>query len=138
MYATVDHGGVHETRKLADARGVGFAHIDKKRLSGTETEVREVHGDVNGCDVVIFDDMISTGGSLMKAAKAYKDRGALRVFAVATHGLFVNGAMSKLPGSAVDGILVTNSHPQATAAGKLAPGFIHVVGLEPNFLVPEK
>lgn len=140
VYATVDHGGVHETRKLADAHAgrVGFAHIDKKRLSGTETEVREVHGNVMGCDVVIFDDMISTGGSLIKAAQAYKDRGARRVFAVAVHGLFVNGAAGKLPNSAVDGILVTNSHPQAMYAAGLADGFIRVVNLEPDFLVSEK
>ena len=134
VYATVDYGGVHEARLLAEARKCGFAHIDKKRLSGTETEIRDVHGDVAGSDVIIFDDMVSTGGSLVKAAQAYKDRGALRVFAVAAHGLFVNNAVERLQDSPIEGVLVTDSHPNAVDAYEEDPSFIQVYRLRPEQL----
>jgi ribose-phosphate pyrophosphokinase len=143
VYATVDYGGVHEARKLATARGCGFAHIDKKRISGTVTEIREVHGDVDGCDVVIFDDVVSTAGSAIKAAKAYKDRGARRVFVVAAHGVFVIDEAAGIDavadmhnGDYIDGVMVTDSHPNAEAAYKRAPGFVHVYQLRPEQLAP--
>ncbi len=136
VYATVDFGGVHEARKLATARKCGFAHIDKKRLSGTETEIRDVHGDVAGCDVVIFDDVISTGGSIVKAANAYMERGALSVRAVAAHGLFTNNAVAKLRASPVKGVLVTDSHPNAARAQDQASDFVFVYQLRPEQLAP--
>ena len=136
VYATVDYGGVHEARKLAEKRGCGFAHIDKKRISGTETEVRDVHGDVQGRDVVIFDDMISTGGSLVKAAQVYKDGGAKRVYAIATHGLFVNNAIGHLIASPLEGILVTDSHPNVMRSHSQASGFLVVYQLRPEQLAP--
>ena len=137
VYATVDYGGVHEARKLAEARAFGFAHIDKIRISGTETKIREVHGDdVYRCDVVIFDDMISTGGSLVKAAEAYKARGARRVFAVAAHGLFGGAAVARLMASPVEGVLVTDSHPNASLAHEQATDFITVYQLRPEQLAP--
>lgn len=136
VYATVDYGGVHEARLLAEARGVGFAHIDKKRLSGSETQIREVHGDVNGCDVVIFDDVIATGGSIVKAANAYAERGALRIFVVACHGVFVGAAVAKLRASPVQGVFVTDSHRNAVAAHAQATDFVHVYQLRPEQLAP--
>lgn len=136
VYATVDYGGVHEARKLATARKCGFAHIDKKRLSGTETEIRDVHGDVDGCDVIIFDDIISTAGSMVKAANAYMDRGARRVLGVAAHGLFTNNAIAKLLSSPIEGVLVTDSHPNAAKAHLQASEYVHVYQLRPEQLAP--
>ena len=91
---------------------------------------------MNGCDGVIFDDMISTGGSLIKAAGAYKERGAKRVFAVAAHGLFANNAVARLRASDIEGVLVTDSHPMATEAHAQAEGFITVYQLRPEQLAP--
>ena len=136
VYATVDNGGVHRVRPLAAAKSVRFAHIDKVRLSGSDTLVRSVHGDVNGCDVVIFDDMIATGGSLVKAAQAYKDRGALHVFAVATHGIFADGALSKIRDAHIEGVLVTDSHPNAVASMEGNKRFLSVYPLRPEQLAP--
>ena len=137
VYATVDYGGLHEARLLAEKRGVGLAHIDKVRISATETEIRGVHGDdVDGRDVVIFDDMISTGGSTVKAAHAYKDRGARRVFVVTAHGLFVNNGVAKLMASPIEGVLVTDSHPNAVAAHAQASSFVSVYQLRPEQLAP--
>jgi len=132
VYATVDDGGVYEAKKLADAACVGFAHIEKKRLSGSETKILNVLGDnVNGCNVVIFDDMIATGGSMIKAAQAFKDRGALTVRCAATHGVFVGNAVEKFRKSCIDQIIVTDSHPNARKAAELAPALIQVKTLHP-------
>lgn len=104
--------------------------------SGSETEIRDVHGDVDGCDVVIFDDVIATGGSLIKAAAAYKARGALRVFAVAAHGLFANNAVARLMGSDIEAVFVTDSHPNAVEAHGQATSFVSVYQLRPEQLAP--
>jgi len=113
VLATVDEGRAAVTRKMADARGKGFAFIAKQRLSGTETQVRAVHGDVDGKTVLIVDDMIATGGSLVKAAQAYKERGAKAIYAVATHGVFCDPAPTVLHEAPIERIWVSDTHPGA-------------------------
>jgi len=74
--------------------------------------------------VVIYDDMIRTGGSLLGAARAYRDAGATAIDAIATHGLFPGDSLDKLAASGLLGrIVVTDSHPRAVA---LAGGFLEV------------
>lgn len=120
VLATVDDGRASAIRKMAAAANCGFASITKKRLSGSETKVHEVHGDsVDGRDVIIIDDMVSTGSSLDNAVQAYKERGARRVFACITHGVFTEGALERLKASGLDHMLVTDSHPNAVAASRL-------------------
>jgi ribose-phosphate pyrophosphokinase len=127
VYATVDAGGVYEAKALADEAMAGFAHIEKKRLSGTETEIRNVSGDdVRGRDVVIFDDIIATGSSMLKAAEAYLDRGAKSVICAATHGVFVGDAVDKFKASRIERVFITNSHPNAFKAAEQAPDLIRV------------
>ena len=83
-------------------------------VSGEETEVRALSADVRDCDVVIYDDMIRTGSSLLHAAEAYRNAGAVRVFVVATHGLFPGDALARLRGSGViERIVCTDTHPRA-------------------------
>lgn len=132
VYATVDDGGVYEAKRLADNAKVGFAHIQKKRFSGSETKVLNVLGDrVKGRDVVIFDDMIATGGSMIKAAQAYKERGALRIIVAATHGVFAGDALDAMVNSGViDKVFVTDSHPNARKAAKSHPKLIHLIDLK--------
>lgn len=115
VYATVDEGGVHVARQMATYDKAGFAHIEKHRISGSETKVVKVLGDsVEGKDVVIFDDMIATGGSVIQAAQAYRERGARDVTVAATHGVFVGDAVAKIDASGViDRVYVTDSHPNS-------------------------
>lgn len=123
VYATVDSGGVYEARRLAKESKVGFAHIEKRRLSGSETEVLGVAGDsVEGCCVVIFDDMIATGGSVVNAVNTYRARGARAVYVAAVHGVFAGEAVTilkTLPG--LDGLFVTDTHPNAVRAAESCP-----------------
>lgn len=117
VLGTVDEGGAYAVRKIAEENGLGTAIIHKVRLSGTETKVLSVHGEVAGKVVVILDDMISTGGSAIKAAQAFKDAGALGVWIGAAHGVFsVRDAVRMETSGLFIRIVVTQSHPNAEAA----------------------
>jgi ribose-phosphate pyrophosphokinase len=85
-----------------------------------------VSAQVSGKRVIIYDDMIRTGGSLVNAAKAYRDAGALSIDAIATHGLFPGDSLAKLRATGLFGkIVVTDSHPRAVL---LANDFLQVEG----------
>src|SRR5262249_52487538 len=83
--ASTDMGRAKWVETFANRLQARVALIHKKRLSGSQTGISAVVGDVAGRDVVIFDDMIRTGGSLIQAAEAYRAAGARTVHAVATH-----------------------------------------------------
>ncbi len=109
--ACTDAGRAKWVESLANDMGVQPAFVFKKRLSGDSTSITGINADVEGKIVVIYDDMIRTGGSLMNAAKAYKHAGASDVYAVTTHGLFTNGALQKIKDSGLFRQLAcTDSH----------------------------
>ena len=79
--------------------------------------------------MVIYDDMIRTGGSLINAARAYRDAGAHAIDAIATHGLFPGDSLAKLEATGLFGrIVVTDSHPRALAHPR---GFLEVEPIAP-------
>lgn len=96
---------------------VGKAFADKHRSAGVVTGDLFV-GDVEGATALIVDDLISTGGTLVRAARAARRGGARRVLALAAHGLFMPGADRALADPALDRIVVTDTVP----AFRLAPG----------------
>ncbi|WP_394999046.1 ribose-phosphate diphosphokinase [Acinetobacter sp.] len=88
------------------------AFVYKRRDTGTNTEITGINADVNGKIVVIYDDMIRTGGSLLKAARIYWEHGAKEVYAVAAHGIFPGGSFQPfLKADLIKGMAITNSHP---------------------------
>jgi ribose-phosphate pyrophosphokinase len=89
---------------------VGSAYMEKYR-SGGVVSGQLLTGDVHGKVAVIVDDLISTGGTLVRAAEACRTAGATKVFAAAAHGLFVGGATELFASAAIGGITVTNSVP---------------------------
>lgn len=93
---------------------VETAFVYKRRESGTETKITGVNADVSGKDVVIYDDMFKTGGSLVGAARVYKEAGANKVYAVATHGVLPGSALRRiLACDDIEAVAMTNSHPNA-------------------------
>eukprot|EP00388_Colpodella_angusta_P022999 GDKJ01058792.1.p1 GENE.GDKJ01058792.1~~GDKJ01058792.1.p1 ORF type:complete len:417 (+),score=117.16 GDKJ01058792.1:47-1297(+) len=110
-----DAGGVYRARKFQEgllARGVedvGIAMLIKQRAAANQIERMDLVGSVNGCDVIIVDDMIDTAGTLVEAGKELKKHGANRVFAFATHGLFNGPAVDRINASPFEEIIVTNS-----------------------------
>jgi len=121
VLASTDAGRAKWVESLtSDLVAMGYdaesAFIIKRRKSGTKTEVRDISADVEGKLVIIYDDMIRTGGSLDKAAKAYREKGAIDVVAIATHAVIPGKTRDKLKGlGSLTCIYVTDSHPNAVA-----------------------
>ncbi len=94
--------------KLGKPVGKGFA--EKHRSSGVVSGDLFV-GEVQGATALIVDDLISTGGTLLRAAQAARKAGAKRVIAMVTHGLFMPGAQEVIADPAIDRFVVTDSVP---------------------------
>ncbi len=99
-----------ETLEAARGRPVGTAFADKHRSAGIVSGDLFV-GDVAGSTALVIDDLISTGGTLLRAAKAARRAGARRVIALVTHGLFMPGSAEVLADPAIDNLVVTDTVP---------------------------
>ena len=124
VLACTDAGRAKWVESLANDLGVQAAFVYKRRVSGSETHVTGVSAQVAGKRVVIYDDMIRTGGSLINAAQAYRDAGAASIDAVATHGLFPGDSLARIQATGLFGqVATTDSHPRAVA---LRSDYLHV------------
>lgn len=129
VLACTDAGRAKWVESLASDLAVPAAFVYKRRTSGEHTEVTGVSASVAGKRVVIYDDMIRTGGSLISAARAYRDAGADSIDAVATHGVLPGDSIDRIRASGLFGkVVVTDSHPRAHA---LASEFLEVVSVAP-------
>ncbi|MCH4559152.1 ribose-phosphate diphosphokinase [Mesorhizobium jarvisii] len=121
-----DGGGVKRAQLLKEAleaetgKEVSFGFMEKRR-SRNVVSGELFAGDVADNAVFIVDDMISSGGTMLRAALACRERGARAVHAIATHGLFGKGADVLFGSRAIDRIIVTDSIDAATAAKVLHP-----------------
>ncbi len=113
-----DAGGVHRAELFAKRLNASLAIVFKRRPQPDVSEVTDIVGDVNGKIAVIVDDMISTGGTLAKAAEAIKARGATSVHTVATHGLFADNAIEVLTNSVIERVIITDTIPILQPAGE--------------------
>jgi len=101
---------LREALETAMGRQIGKAFAEKHRSAGVVSGDLFV-GDVAGATCIIVDDLISTGGTLVRAARAARARGARRVLACVAHGLFMPGAETALADPAIDRIIATDSVP---------------------------
>jgi ribose-phosphate pyrophosphokinase len=131
VVGSTDAGRAKMVQEIANDLGVPASFIFKHRLSGDRTQVEAISAHVTGRTVVIYDDMIRTGGSLVGAARAYLDAGATRLFAVATHGVLPGDSLDRIRGAGLfERVLCTDSHPRAV---ELAGDFLEVVSVAPVF-----
>ena len=122
VLASTDAGRAKWVESLANDLGVSASFVFKRRLSGDSTKVTAVSAQVQGRVVIIYDDMIRTGGSLIQAARAYKDAGAKSMAAITTHGLFPGAALGKiLETNLFTHLICTDSHPRARELSKGEP-----------------
>ncbi len=106
-----DVGGIKMARAYAKRVQAGLAIVDKRRIDDTEAEVMHIMGDVEGKNVVIVDDMISTAGSVVEAATALKKNGAMDIYGAITHPVLCGPAIKRIEGSGIKELVVTDTIP---------------------------
>jgi ribose-phosphate pyrophosphokinase len=114
-----DVGGVVRARGLAKRINVPIAICDKRRERAGESEVMNVIGDVKGKRCILIDDIVDSGGTLVNAATALLEAGAVEVMAYITHGVLTGGAVAKISKSDLKTLVITDSiepTPAVTAA----------------------
>lgn len=111
VIASPDIGGTVRARAMAEKLGVGLVVIDKRRPRPNVSEVMNIIGDVKGKTVILVDDIIDTGGTIVQAAEALDSAGASQVFTACTHALLSGQAKDLLSSSVLKKIIVTNTIP---------------------------
>jgi len=111
-----DPGSVARAREVAGRLNTRIVIVDKRRPAKNVAEVMNIIGEVDGVHALILDDMIDTAGTLVKAAEAVKDQGAIDVIACATHPVLSGEAVRLIDDSVLDEVLVTDSIPLGEAA----------------------
>lgn len=106
-----DVGSVKRTGAYASKLGMQWAVIDKKRTSAEDAEVNVVIGEVKDQDVIMVDDMISTAGTICKAANTAKEMGSKDVYVCATHPVFSGPAFDRIESAPIKHLAVTDTIP---------------------------
>lgn len=107
-----DIGNVKRARAYAERINAPLAIIDKRRPRPNESEVMNVIGEIEGHNVLIFDDIVDTAGTLINGVEACVERGAKDVYAICTHPVFSGPARERLQNSALKKVIVTDTIPQ--------------------------
>ncbi len=130
-----DVGSVRLSHTFAKYLTAELVIVDKERLTPGKTQVLSIIGDVENKNVLLADDMCSTGSTLVSAAKACREKGAKRIFAAVTHGLFMSDAISQIEKSPIEALLVSDTIPAVPGQSKstkiktvsVAPLFAHAI-----------
>ena len=104
-----DVGGTERARALGKLLDVGLAIVDKRRPKPGQSKVMNVIGDVKDQTCIIVDDIIDSGGTIVNAAKALKERGAKEVYVYITHGVLSGDAVKKIKSSVIKNLVITDT-----------------------------
>lgn len=126
-----DVGNVKLARNYANLLKAPLAIVDKRRPAPNVSEVMAIIGEqeVRGRNVMIFDDMIDTAGTICNAARALKERGALDVYALAVHGVLSGAAFDRLNEAPIKEVIITNTIEQSGRGG--LPAKVTVLSVAP-------
>ncbi len=116
-----DIGSVKMARAYAKRLNADLALVDKRRPRADSVEVMNIIGDVEGKNVVMFDDVVTTARTLCQAAAAMRKHGALDIYAGVTHGVFCPGAFERIAESPIKEVVVTDtlSHEPGSLPAKV-------------------
>ena len=106
-----DEGSIKRAASHAKSLGTSLAIIDKRRYGNRVEQVNLIGGPIEGKTVVLFDDMISTGGSICGAAHLVHKLGAGKIYIAATHGVLCGNAVENLKNAPVENIVLTDTIP---------------------------
>lgn len=110
VVVAADLGFAKKARNLAAELGMPLALVEKRRVS-LDTEALTLVGDVEGHDVIIVDDEVDTGGTMVSAVNIVKEQGARNVYLCFAHAIFSPPAVERLSKLQVEEIVTTNSIP---------------------------
>lgn len=117
-----DEGRIEFVKEASRVLGGGYGWLRKERDRYTgKIRIKEATVDVSGREVIVFDDIISTGGTMADAIKIFKEQGARRVFAACVHPLLIGNAKEKILQSGAEEIVGTDSVPSDITVVSLAP-----------------
>ena len=116
LVVSPDMGGSLRAKKFAGLLNIDFIALKKSRNRNTgKVQIHSSKADVRGKDLILVDDIISTGDSIIKAAQFLKRQKCKRLFVACTHGLFVEDAEKKIKKAGVSQIISTNTIPRSTS-----------------------
>lgn len=133
-----DVGGVKRAEQFREAlsrrigREAGSAFLEKYRSAGVVSG-EAVVGEIRDRIAIIIDDLVSTGGTILRAARACRDRGAKRVYAAATHGLFAGDAARTVADESLERLVVTDTVPPFRLDAELVRKKVTVLETAPLF-----
>ncbi|HIJ00141.1 MAG: ribose-phosphate pyrophosphokinae [Candidatus Methanomethylophilaceae archaeon] len=116
-----DIGASERAKMIANYIGAPYDHMEKVRISGTEVRISPAEIDCRGKSVLIVDDIISTGGTILAACEELHKQGAASISVACTHGVFANNALKRLTGSTVDSLLCCNTLENEVSNISVAP-----------------
>ncbi|WP_455392620.1 ribose-phosphate diphosphokinase [[Eubacterium] cellulosolvens] len=121
-----DKGAIERASVVAKVLGADFDYLEKTRIDGHTVSIKAKTLDVKGRSVAIIDDIIATGGTIIKATDELKRQGATNVFAACTHGLYTGGAMARLS-EHCDKIISTDTLESETSLVSIAPSLKEII-----------
>ena len=104
-----DVGGVERARALGQKLNVGLAIVDKRRPAPGKSQVMNIVGNVKGKNCLLVDDIIDSGGTIVNAAKALKEKGAKDVYVYVTHGVLSGNAVEQINNSKIKKLILTDT-----------------------------
>ncbi len=122
-----DDGALNLVRSAAEPRGLHYDYLEKTRLSGEEVKIAPKNLDITGRDVVIMDDIISTGGTIAEAIKLLKAQGVRDVYVACVHPVFAHNAYLKLHDAGVREVIATDTLERALSKVSVAPAIAEAV-----------
>jgi ribose-phosphate pyrophosphokinase len=119
-----DKGAVDRAKLVSDIVGCDWDYFEKTRVDDHTVKITPKKLEIRNKDIVIVDDIIATGGTIITSATYLKDQGANSVVAACTHGLYTNNALDRLKNSVLDELISTDTLESETstvsAANELA------------------
>ncbi len=115
-----DPGNLKVASYYAEILNAQLAFIDKRRQSATTVAMTNIVGDVKGKKILMFDDMITTGGTIAEASKILKDHGCGDICVAASHGIFAGPAVDRLAKAPITQVVVTDTVPMGERLAPLA------------------
>ena len=104
-----DVGGVERARALGQKLNVGLAIVGKRRSAPGKSQVMNIIGNVKGKNCLLVDDIIDSGGTIVNAAKALKEKGAKDVYVYVTHGVLSGNAVEQINNSKIKKLILTDT-----------------------------